>query len=85
MEISGNTENAKRIKDANFISAGSGVAGLITDFSEEVNEKGITYTFSGVELKGLASKRIIMPPDGTAYLTYTNKSPEYVMGNIIAT
>lgn len=84
MVISGTTENAKRIKDANFISVSDGVAGLITDFSEEVGEKGIEYTFSGVELKGLASKRIIMPPDGEAYLTYTNKSPEYVMANLIA-
>ena len=84
MVISGLTENANRIKNANFISAGSGIAGLITDFAEEVNEKGITYTFSGVELKGLASKRIIMPPDGSAYLTYTNQSPEYVMANLIA-
>lgn len=84
MVISGLTENANRIKNANFISAGDGIAGLITDFAEEVNEKGITYTFSGVELKGLASKRIIMPPDGSAYLTYTNQSPEYVMANLIA-
>ena len=84
MVISGNTENAKRIKNADFISAGNGVAGLITDFKEEVSEKGINYTFSGVELKGLAAKRIILPPSDSAYLTYTNKSPEYVMGNLIA-
>lgn len=84
MVISGNTENAKRVRNADFISAGDGVAGLITDFKEEVGEKGVVYTFSGVELKGLAAKRIILPPSDSAYLTYRNKSPEYVMGNLIA-
>ena len=47
MVISGTTANAQRIKNADMISVTDGVAGLITDFSEEVNEKGITYTFSG--------------------------------------
>lgn len=85
MKISGNTKNAARIKNADFIAGVDGVAGLITNFQEEVGESGITYTFSGVELKGLASKRIIMPPTGEAYLHYSNKSPEFVMADIINT
>lgn len=85
MVISGTTANAQRIKNADMISVTDGVAGLITDFSEEVNEKGITYTFSGVELKGLAAKRIIMPPSGEAFLSYKNKSPEEVIASLIST
>lgn len=85
MVISGTTANAQRIKTADMISVTDGVAGLITDFSEEVNEKGITYTFSGVELKGLATKRIIMPPDGEAFLSYKNKPPEEVIASLIST
>lgn len=85
MVISGTTANAQRIKDADLIAVTDGVAGLITDFSEEVNEKGIVYTFSGVELKGLAAKRIIFPPNGEAYLTYTSKAPEEVIAGLIST
>lgn len=61
------------------------MAGLITEFSEDVSEKGITFTFSGVELKGVAAKRIIMPPEGEPYLVYKKASPEEVMAGLIST
>ena len=61
------------------------MAGLITEFSEDVSEKGVTFTFSGLELKGVAAKRIIMPPEGEPYLVYKKASPEEVMAGLIST
>lgn len=46
-------------------------------------EASHTLTFSGVELKGLTSRRIVIPPAGEAYETFTKSSPEYIIANLL--
>ena len=80
--IDGSSLNATRIKGMDFISLADGVAGYVQR-TEDIVENGVhTITYSGVELKGLASKRIVIPPEGKAY-EYYRKSPEYVIANLI--
>lgn len=72
-----------RVRPANMISLGSRRAGLITSRVYEDNEEFFGVTYSGVELKGLAAKRIVLPPSGSAYQSYSNKSPEYVIEQLL--
>ena len=68
--IDGSSLNATRIKGMDFISLADGVAGYVQR-TEDIVENGVhTITYSGVELKGLASKRIVIPPEGKAYEYY---------------
>lgn len=75
--------NEARIRGANVIKVGSRRAGLITQrqFADTSDYYGIT--FSGVELKGITTKRIVMPPAGSSHQSYTNQSVEYVIDQLI--
>lgn len=78
------SENAKRIKDINVISFGNtGKAGLILKRIEELGDREGKITYIGIQLKGIAAKRLVVPPTGQGYLTYTGKSPEYIIANLI--
>ena len=79
--ISPYSSGAKYLLNADIISADNGVAGLITNKTEIKNE---TYTISGTELKGIASKRIVYPPVGQAYLHYRD-NPENIIANLLKT
>ena len=79
--ISPYSMGAKYLLNADIIAVDAGVAGLITNKTEIKNE---TYTISGTELKGIASKRIVYPPAGQAYLHY-REAPETVVKNILTT
>lgn len=74
--------NATLLKEADFIKCGKGIAGLITKINQVKNETEETLTVSGVELKGIAEKRIVIPPSGSSHLTYTG-TPEEVIQCII--
>ena len=81
LTISAFSKNVVYLRACDIISAGEGCAGLLTGEVEVRNE---TYTFSGVELKGIAQKRIVYPPTGQAYLHY-RLSPEEVIEKILET
>lgn len=80
--IDGSTLNATRVKGMNFISLADGVAGYVRHVEDIVEDGAHTITFSGVELKGIADKRIVIPPAAEAYEHY-RQSPEYVIANLI--
>lgn len=80
------SESAKRIKDINVISFGkSGKAGIILKRIEELNTREGKITYIGVQLKGIAAKRLVVPPAEQAYLTFTSKSPEYIIAQLLDT
>lgn len=72
-----------RVRQANMISLGPRRAGLITSRVCVDNDEFFGVTYSGVELKGLAAKRIVLPPAGSAYQAYSGVSPEYVMDQLL--
>ena len=81
--LDGSSLNAQRVKGMDFISIGEDKAGLVQHYEDTIEDGEHTLTFSGVELKGLASRRIIIPPAGEAYETFTKSSPEYVIANLL--
>lgn len=81
--ISGYSKNAERLLQAQYIRAGNGVAGLITKHSEVRNETEYTITVNGIELKGLAEKRIVIPSAGETHQSYTNTAPELIIKGLL--
>lgn len=79
--INAYSEGAQWLLNADIISVGDGIAGLIT--SKTIVQNDIC-TISGVELKGIANKRIVYPPNGSAYLHY-REAPEIIMANLLTT
>lgn len=72
-----------RVRQANLISLGPRRAGVITSRACADNDDFFGITFSGVELKGLTAKRIVLPPAGSAYQSYSGASPEYVIDQLL--
>ena len=66
--LDGHTLNANRIQDIDFISFENG-AGLVKKQTKSYTNNVAKIQITGVELKGLAARRIVLPPDGSAYLT----------------
>ena len=81
--LDGSSLNAQRVKGMDFISIGEDKAGLVQHYEDTIEDGEHTLTFSGVELKGLTSRRIVIPPTGEAYETFTKSSPEYVIANLL--
>ena len=81
--LDGSSLNAQRVKGMDFISIGEDKAGLVQHYEDTIEDGEHTLTFSGVELKGLASRRIVIPPTGEAYETFTKSSPEYVIATLL--
>lgn len=81
--LDGSSLNAQRVKGMDFIYIGEDKAGLVQHYEDTIEDGEHTLTFSGVELKGLASRRIVIPPAGEAYETFTKSSPEYVIANLL--
>lgn len=80
IQLDGNNETEIGILSrAVFIKLRDGECGYITAMEERKTETEFTYTFSGVELKGIASKRMIQPPSGAEFWKITNRSPEYII------
>ena len=81
--LNGNTRNAKLIKDMDYISMGSGVSGVVEQIENNVGENN-QIIYSGSELKGITSSRIVMPSTGSAYL-HLKKNPALVILDILNT
>ena len=70
--------NASQVLDADVIAFRQFRAGLITKITKSVTDGNETLTIRGTELKGLVKQRIVIPPDGTAYVTYRQKPHQVV-------
>lgn len=81
--LDGSTLNAQRVKGMNFISLDKDVAGYVAKCEDNTTAGVNTVTFTGVELKGLTQRRIIIPPTGQAYQHYAGKSPEYIIAELL--
>lgn len=81
--LDGSSLNAQRVKGMDFISLGEDKAGLVQHYENTIEDGNHTLTFSGVELKGLTSRRIIIPPTGEAYQTITKSSPEFIIASLL--
>ena len=81
--LNGNTRNAALIKDVDYISMSNGVAGIVEGLQNTVGDNN-TIIYTGSELKGITSSRIIMPPTGQAYL-HIKKNPALVILDILNT
>lgn len=81
--LDGSSLNAQRVKGMDFISLGEDKAGLVQHYENTIEDGKHTLTFSGVELKGLTSRRIIIPPTGEAYQTITKSSPEFIIASLL--
>ena len=79
--ISPYSNGVSYLANADIISMGNGIAGIITNKALIKDE---SYTFTGTELKGIANKRIVYPPDGAAYLHYRDY-PENVIASLLTT
>lgn len=72
-----------RLRGANMIAYGPRRAGLILSRQFEDNDDNYGLTISGAELKGMTAKRIVIPPSGSAYQSYTQAAPEYVIDQLL--
>ena len=70
--------NAAQIIDADILAFRGTRAGLITKVTKSVTEGNETLTLSGVELKGLVKQRIVIPPEGAAYVSYRQKPHQII-------
>lgn len=66
-----------------MIAYGPRRAGLILSRQFEDNDDNYGLTISGAELKGMTAKRIVMPPDNSAYQSYSQAAPEYVIDQLL--
>jgi len=72
-----------RIRGANMIAYGPRRAGLILSREYEDNDDNYGLTISGAELKGMTAKRIVIPPAGSAYQSYSQAAPDYVIEQLL--
>ncbi|MCL2671963.1 MAG: siphovirus ReqiPepy6 Gp37-like family protein [Clostridiales bacterium] len=77
--------NAERLMNADIISFGSKKSGLILSRDWEYDDNQCVLTVSGLELKGIAALRIVLPPTGQAQLTGDKLSPEDYIKQLIQT
>ena len=80
--LNGYSDNAQRVKNFDVIEV-NGEAGLVLKKIEDKNKGKYTITYQGIQLNGLTASKVVIPASGSAYLTFTNKSPEYIIANIL--
>jgi len=85
LTLNADSLNAQRIKDMKYIRVSEKVAGYVVKHVEKEEDNAHTITYTGYELKVIAARRIIVPPTGYAYLTYSNVAPEYVIARLLDT
>lgn len=72
------------ITSATYIKMGDGQCGIITQITERKDENEYDYTISGLELKGIAKKRVIQPLEGTDMYKIEDKSPEFIIASLLS-
>lgn len=83
LKIDMQSKYIRRIRQANMIRVGNRRAGIITSRVCQDNDEFFGMTYSGVELKGITAKRIVLPPTGSAYQAYSGAAPEYVIDQLL--
>lgn len=83
LKIDMTSKYISRLRQANIIKLGNRRAGVITSRVCVDNDEFFGMTYSGVELKGITAKRIVLPPAGSAYQSYSGASPEYVIEQLL--
>lgn len=66
-----------------FISIDDDIAGFVQHYDDSIDNGVHTVTYTGIELKGLAERRIVIPASGEAYQHYYNKEPEYIIAELL--
>lgn len=66
-----------------FISIDDDIAGFVQHYDDSIDDGVHTVTYTGIELKGLAERRIVIPASGEAYQHYYNKEPEYIIAELL--
>lgn len=83
MSISVYSACMARIRDMDILRIGHKRSGLVTSVRADGQADGsCQVTFSGVELKGMAARRIVCPPETESHLT-VNAQVEAVMAELI--
>lgn len=80
-----NTLEIETLKQASFLKYEDDVCGLIRSIQDSLNESSHEFTIRGVELKGLAEKRIVLPKHDEESVIYSQRSPEFIMADLIKT
>ncbi|MDD3401394.1 MAG: hypothetical protein PHT58_07195 [Eubacteriales bacterium] len=75
--------NLSRVYAANIIWYSPTRAGLIISVVRELRDHQTTITVKGVELKGLASQRLVYPPAGQEFQKLEDATHEAIMAAII--
>ena len=83
LQLSMRSKYLSRIRYANMIQYGTHRAGLITARQFEDTDDYYGITISGAELKGITAKRVVLPPSGSAYQSYSGAAPEYVVDQLL--
>lgn len=83
--LNADTPNASKVEQMDFISVDSGIAGMVTKVEKYHKDEENRVVYTGIELKGLANLRIVMPPSGNSHLSFYNKTPEYIMAQLLTT
>lgn len=66
-----------------FISIDDDIAGFVQHYDDSIDDGVHTITYTGIELKGLSERRIVIPASGEAYQHYYNKEPEYIIAELL--
>jgi hypothetical protein len=85
LAIEQSSPNAARLLNADIIHFSTQGSGLILTLHWVYEDDKCLLTVSGVELKGIAALRIVLPPDGQAQLTGSNLSPEDYIKTLLDT
>lgn len=83
--ISGFSNNIKRIEASDIIQIDNRCAGILTEKEDNRDDGVFNITYKGVELKGLAQKRIVMPEKGKTKVSFTKTKPETVIQYLLNT
>lgn len=78
------SNNVPLVLEADILHLRHKTTGLVTKITKSVSDGNETLTINGIELKGLIRSRIVMPSEGSAYVTYTNRDPAEVVINLIS-
>ena len=77
--------NTAAVLQADFIHFGAGRAGIICRDTLALSNDGDVITVAGLQLKALATARIVYPPSGQEFLKLASATHDRVMAELITT
>ena len=85
LQINMNEKNADALTEGSFIYLDSERCGIIESverYSQEDKRSEIMVIY-GIEIKDVIKRRIIVPPSGSAYETYTEQTTENIVRSLL--